>query len=270
MKKIGVLTFSPTGSTNLICKTIAENIKDSKVEILSITLPDSRIALFESPSKIVDKFDHIIVGIPVYAGKVPAFARRFLEKIPGNGINTTAVVVYGNNEFGITLESLVKLLLKNNFNVVSAGAFIAQHTYSGNPLVAVGRPDKDDLEKARKFGKTIGTEKGNLHLNDVPSVPSMFTRMKGEMGVKPKHFMEACIRCGECSATCPVGIIENPSGKYISADGNRFCLGCLACVNTCTHEGRLLSASRMQIMMGKLVMSNASKTRKEPLTISAN
>ncbi len=269
MGKIGVLTFSPTGSTNLICKTIAENIRDATVEMLNITLPDSRTALFKSPSTIVDGFDHILVGVPVYAGKIPAFARGFLETIPGKGKDATAVVVYGNNDFGIALKSLVELLLKNHFTVVSAGAFIGQHTYSGDPPVAVGRPDKQDLEKAKLFGKTLGTGKGILEAKHIPAVPSIFTRMKGEMAIKPSHKVQACIQCGECSLTCPVGIIENPTGEFISPKGSRDCLGCLACVKTCKHGGRILQVSGMKKFMGKMILSKASKNRREPLTIPA-
>ena len=76
-----------------------------------------------------------------------------------------------------------------------------------------------------------------------------------------------CKTIAESITDSNVGIIENPSGKYMSPDGNRFCLGCLACVQTCSHEERVLNASWMQNIMGKMVLTKASKIRREPLTI---
>ena len=146
-ERIGVLYFSPTNTTKKICKAIASGMGAKDPVDLNITNPDFRTKLASNSNVILENIDHIIIGAPVYSGKLPIQVTECLLSLSGNGKKCTAVVVYGNRDYGFALYNMVSILSSNNFNVLAAGAFIGQHTYSDIVPVAIGRPDKSDLEK---------------------------------------------------------------------------------------------------------------------------
>ena len=62
-----LICFSPTGTTKSIVQEIARGISIDNVELLDITRPDARIQpLYASEKEL------LIVGVPVYMGRVPA------------------------------------------------------------------------------------------------------------------------------------------------------------------------------------------------------
>lgn len=70
-KRIGVLYFSPTNTTEIICKTIALGMGAKDPVDLNMTIPDFRAKFISNPNAILDDIDHLIVGAPVYSGKLP-------------------------------------------------------------------------------------------------------------------------------------------------------------------------------------------------------
>lgn len=151
-KRIGILCFSPTNTTKKICNVVALGMGEKDPQIFNMTQPDIRTKIFTEPNMVTAHSDHFIIGAPVYFGKIPAQSIECLRFIHGNGKECTAIVVYGNRDFGIALYQLVEILSHNGFGVIAAGAFIGQHSYSDVVPVAIGRPDKSDIEKAYSFG----------------------------------------------------------------------------------------------------------------------
>jgi len=96
--RIGVLYFSPTNTTRTICKAIALGMGAKDPEDLNMTIPDFRAKLTSNPNAILDNIDHLIIGAPVYSGKLPAQVIDCLKSLSGNEIKCTAVVVYGNRD----------------------------------------------------------------------------------------------------------------------------------------------------------------------------
>ncbi|MEJ2505966.1 MAG: hypothetical protein P8Y81_06865, partial [Ignavibacteriaceae bacterium] len=113
-------------------------------QVLNITLPDVRSRIFTDPNTVTANVDHLSVGAPVYFGKIPVQALECLKVISGKRKECTAIVVYGNRDYGIALYRMVEILSNNGFGVIAAGAFIGQHSYSDVVSVAIGRPDKAD------------------------------------------------------------------------------------------------------------------------------
>ena len=114
-ESIGILYFSPTNTTKKICTAIALGMGAKDPKDLNITIPDFRAKLTSNPNAILDNIDHLIIGAPVYSGKLPIQVIDCLKSISGNEKKCTAVVVYGNRDYGIALYRMVEILSNNNY-----------------------------------------------------------------------------------------------------------------------------------------------------------
>ena len=184
-KRIGILYFSPTNTTKTICNSIALGMGEKDPQNLNITLPAIRSRISTALNTVTTDVDHLIIGAPVYFGKIPAQALECLEVINGSGIECTAIVVYGNRDYGIALYRMVEILSSNGFGVIAAGAFIGQHSYSHVVPVAIGRPDKSDIEKAHSFGVNSLCASKYLSLKDIPMQTDIFSKSDVYMPLKP-------------------------------------------------------------------------------------
>jgi Pyruvate/2-oxoacid:ferredoxin oxidoreductase delta subunit/flavodoxin len=266
-KRIGVLYFSPTNTTKKICKAIASGMGEKYPVDLNITFPDFRAKLTSNPNKFLDTTDHLIIGAPVYSGKLPIQVIKCLKSIIGNGKKCTAVVVYGNRDYGNALYQMVKILTNNNFNVHSAGTFIGQHSYSDIIPVAVGRPDKTDLEKAHKFGSERLKASNYLLLEDIPVQQDIFSMSENYNPIQPAFNSGKCSHCRICSKRCPLNIISHETGNWLNQVAKKQCIGCMACVSSCKDKARIVKANLGMSIIIKCILRKASVQRQEPLTI---
>jgi Pyruvate/2-oxoacid:ferredoxin oxidoreductase delta subunit len=209
----------------------------------------------------------LIVGAPVYTGKLPRQVIQCLEVLNGKGKECTAVVVYGNRDYGIALRHMAKLLTKKGFKVNAAGAFIGQHSYSKLIPVAIGRPDKKDLEFAEKFGTDCLDRSEHLSIKKIPAQIDMISKSKGYMPLNPVFNTERCTNCGTCAAHCPTGIISAETGNYINKKAKKDCVGCMACVFGCENAARTTEAGFFMKALVKFILRKAAVERLEPTTI---
>jgi Pyruvate/2-oxoacid:ferredoxin oxidoreductase delta subunit len=234
---------------------------------LNITIPDFRAKLSSNSDGILDNIDHLIIGSPVYSGKLPIQVVECLKSISGNEKKCTAVVVYGNRDYGIALYQMVEILSNNHFNVLAAGTFIGQHSYSEIIPVAIGRPDKTDLGKAHNFGlESLNTSK-YLLLEDIPVQRDMFSKSENYNPIRPVFKPEKCIHCKICSKRCPMNIISPETGNWINQEAMKQCIGCMACVSSCKDKARFVTANFGMRLVLKYILKKASVQRQEPLTI---
>jgi ferredoxin/flavodoxin len=268
-KQIGILYFSPTGTTKKVCKAIAMGMGTKDFQVFDMTNPKTRASIIDNSKTVFENIDHLIVGAPVYAGKLPIQVLECLGAINGNGKESSAIVVYGNRDYGIALHSMVKLLCEHGFNVTAAGAFIGQHSYSDIVPVAIGRPDGSDLEKARQLGiKSLSTDIC-LSPGNIPVQLDKSSKSEKYPSIKPLYIEAKCIQCGKCAKKCPVGLLSSDTGMYINRQAKKKCIGCMACVNACTEKARVAKVNLFIKLVMKLILGKASKERKEPLTIIA-
>jgi flavodoxin len=83
--KISTLYFSATYTTHRIVGHVAKRISDEVAEYdITNVGPKDEI--------VVPKEDLLIVGVPVYAGRVPALAVERIRKFKGEG--TPAIAIY--------------------------------------------------------------------------------------------------------------------------------------------------------------------------------
>lgn len=248
VNRIYAVYFSPTGTTRTVVTYLAKGIADklkSAVEYWDFTLPEQRGQVPEPG--ISDLF---ILGLPVYAGRLPNLMLKYLFSLRGRGAIAIPVVLFGNRSYGNALIELRDLLEETGFNTLAAAAFVGQHSFSGQ--LAKGRPDAADLALADRFVKTILERIETIQEGDsctpvnVPGrgVPDYggYYQPLGEEGkpvaiLKVKPITTAdCIHCKRCVAVCPLGSIDLDDVSRITG----ICIKCNACIKACpVHAKRL-------------------------------
>ncbi|MBS7525066.1 4Fe-4S binding protein [Fusibacter paucivorans] len=230
--------FSPTERTKTVVREIADRLVRAQPNLFENVVycditpkPRRNSALSFEPS------DYVIFGLPVYAGRVPNVLLSFLETMTGNSAAAVAVVTYGNRHFDDALIELSDLLRRKNFNVIGAGAFIGQHSFS--KTLAAGRPDQQDLLALDAFALDL-LAKGQVPLviesieGSLPVRPYYRPRnAAGEpmpfKGIKPVIDTTACTACGICAARCPMGSLTVEGHASVTG----ACIKCCSCVVHC-------------------------------------
>ena len=105
---------------------------------------------------ILTSGETVVLGAPVYAGRVAPEAVRRLKRIQvaaGASIPAVITVTYGNRDYEDALVEFYDLALSLGLTPFAAGAFIGEHSYSTPAMpIAEGRPDSMDLADASIFG----------------------------------------------------------------------------------------------------------------------
>lgn len=167
------VTFSPTGTTAKIVSAIASGIMDTiKCEsIICDTTYRPAETFVAGPDDIT------VIAAPVYGGKMAPIAKNRLTAIKGPDSPCVLVAVYGNRAFENALNDMADFATSLGFMPVAAGAFIGEHSYSSPATpIAVGRPDADDMETSREFGRNIGGTSWPGRLNGSTRPCSMTAR----------------------------------------------------------------------------------------------
>ncbi len=103
--------------------------------------------------------DLVVVGAPVFGGRIPSILSKRLKSLEGNNTPAVAMVVYGNRAYDDALLELKNILTEQGFKVVAGIVYVAEHSLA--PKVATGRPNANDLKVAREYSEKV-LEKLNL------------------------------------------------------------------------------------------------------------
>ncbi len=245
MKQITLIYFSPTKTTETVLRAITQGlarsleISGSEITAVNFTRPKSR-------STVLAPFDHndiVLLGAPVYAGRVPADAADFFKKLTASNTPAILTVVYGNREYDDALLELKDIASVCGFIPVSGAAFIGEHSFASTDIpIAMNRPDENDLKQAEDFGNNTGNLlKKTKDLKKIAAlkVPGTFPYKEG-MGKGAPDFIkvtDACTNCGICATVCPSKAIDPENGfATIAAD----CILCCACIKACPEQARLM------------------------------
>jgi ferredoxin len=257
-----LLYFSPTQTTGKIVEGIGRGLGVSALSRLDLTGPEAAML----PETVLDDA-LVVLGAPVYAGRLPVEAVRRLRRFRGSGLPAVIVVVYGNRAYEDALLELRDLAVELGFIPVAAGAFVGEHSYCGpDTPIAVGRPDAADLAQARGFGAAVAARLGALpELAAVApiGVPGNFPYKENGLraGVSPAVREEVCAACGQCVAVCPMAAIRlDPSP---ATDKDR-CIRCCACVKVCQTGARVVDDPGMLETARRLAAN--CRERREPET----
>jgi len=261
-KNTSLVYFSPTKTTQTILEEIAKGIGKDDIAVIDITKPEIR-----SQPAPAFKNDLVLIGAPVYGGRLPKDAADYFKTIKASGSLAVLVVVYGNREFGDALLELKNLAVDCGFAPVAGAVFIGEHSFSNDEFkIAHNRPDKDDLEKAFSFGQQIGqllTSSENPEKLPQIEVPGNFPYKDG-MSLASFQFIDVtddCDGCGICITACPKNAIDE-SNHYLTIDEN--CIFCCACIKACPLQARILKQG--PIREKSKALSENCVQRKEPQT----
>lgn len=254
MTKLYEIFFSATGTSRKCVETVASAIGLPTAGVINLA-DRANISFPDFTAQ-----DLVIVATPVYGGRIPAMAAEKLNKINGNGAKAIAMVVYGNRDYDDALLELIDILSAHGFAVISAAAFIAQHSIF--PKVGTSRPDSSDIIKLLDFGrksKEIFDSNSILALNIKGNRPY---KKYGGVPVHPVGNQEACKKCGVCVEQCPTNAID--SSAPWNTDSEK-CISCGRCISVCTQDDRKYKGLKYALI-GSLFKAMFSK-RKEPVIL---
>ncbi|WP_409422304.1 4Fe-4S binding protein [Pseudaeromonas sp. ZJS20] len=253
MDTLSLLYFSPTQTTQRILTAIGEGLAAAHTLAQDLTFAPFTGPL--PPSQL------LLVGVPVYGGRIPEIVYPRLAQLDGQGVPTVAVVLYGNRAYEDALLELADLLRQRGCQLVAAGAFIGEHSYStAEHPTAANRPDESDLAQARAFGRQLAQHRQDGQFG-TPVLPGQFPykERKPSSGLVPQTEMALCLRCLACVEACPTGAI---SADEPGQTDSTLCIGCAACIKACDVAARAYQDPYMLALSARL--SQQCQVRLEP------
>ena len=144
MNELGLVYFSPTGTTRKVIMEAARNI-----DLKSVSY-DLSIHKEKKPAMQFKKNDLVLFGIPVYAGRVPKTFLEYFENLQGDNTPAALIATYGCREYEDALLELKNEVEKRGFKVIGAAAFPTEHSIARK--IGMSRPNKEDLKVIADFG----------------------------------------------------------------------------------------------------------------------
>ena len=243
---ITVICFSPTHTSRTIAEAVAAGMNGTpggtavhagasqQIRTVDLTLDRSDSTI------TVGAGETVVLGAPVYAGRVAPEAVRRLRRIQvaaGASVPAVVTVTYGNRDYEDALVELYDLAVSLGLSPFAAGAFIGEHSYSTLEMpVAEGRPDTLDLADARIFGgecaRKLDSSGAFAPFHIKGKRPYKEVKHSGNQTV-PKT-ADGCPLCGECVRVCPTGAVSIDLNARKVLTDPALCIRCCACVRACT------------------------------------
>ncbi len=243
--------FSGTGKTEDCIKKISKLFGEN-IDYIDVTSKSQRENNFE-----FNKDDIVIVGMPVYAGQIPA-VERITDCIKGEDTPCIIIACYGNRHYDDSLAQMKNLLECRGFKVVGGAAVIIEHTFAES--LGKNRPDENDMVELKVWANNVieKIKKGDISSTDFPGNPN--PESKKSIPVPKTINYEECIKCGTCYKECPVSDIkfdDKPEFK------NENCINCMRCVSVCPKKCISYNCSPLT----KRLVDNFSEPRKLELFV---
>ncbi len=245
--KITTLYFSATYTTKRVVEAVAAGLSN-EVSAYDITNDAS------TDKVAIPANELLVVGIPVYAGRVPAMAVERLRRFRGENTPAVVVAVYGNRHYDDAVLELHDIMTEQGFRTVSAGAFIAQHSIF--PKVGTARPDAEDMVDIKRFAeRTSELLRGDFGDIEIPG--NRPYKVPGGIPIWPTA-SKKCTACGVCARLCPTGAIDPAAPKGVD---KTKCIKCGRCIVVCPAKARRFYGIKYSLAAARF--NSAFKARRE-------
>lgn len=229
--------FSPTGGTKKVGEILAGFLSEH-VEATDMGI--EKAGKESGPETAV-------IAVPVFGGRIPAFASGWLKDYCGSGRRAVTVAVYGNRAYEDALLELNDLVEESGAKVVASAAFVAQHSIL--PEVGAGRPDAQDQAEIREFAEAVLKKLADDEKSEVQVPGNRPYKTAAPMPATPLT-LSSCTGCGNCEKLCPTKAIQIQDGK-VTTDGGK-CMLCMGCVAHCPEQARVLPEPLLETLGQKL------------------
>lgn len=244
---LDIFFFSPTGGTRKVAEAAASSWEGQK-KWIGLGRRDFPFGMS------VPSDDTCIIAVPSFGGRVPAMVATRVASLKGNGAKTMLLAVFGSRGYDDTLIELYDVATKAGFNVIGAGAVVAEHSLARR--IGAGRPDGRDLAEVADFARQATAHSGQGTLNPPGHRPY---RSPGRLGVYPAPNRD-CLSCTMCADICPTQAIQKKRGMPVIEER---CIGCMACVAKCTAQCRRLPAQAQEEIAQNLLRAVPGRARNE-------
>lgn len=232
--KIYTAYFSPTGGTKKAALALTSALADTDgFTEIDLSLPALAQYTFAAD-------DIIVIAVPVFGGRVPAFALQQLTALHGQNTSAIAVAAYGNRAYEDALLELSDSLTSQAFRVIAAAAVLSEHSMLRS--VAAGRPDADDLAQLTDFAKKISAKP----LTEAPAL----TNIPGNRPYKdwqpicPSYLRSAIPVSAVVFARPPAQLRLSPAGSRTQLTPKNVSCACAALLSALSRPAHCLSRLR--------------------------
>ncbi|MHA1235532.1 MAG: EFR1 family ferrodoxin [Promethearchaeota archaeon] len=232
-----IFYFSATGVTETISNHIATILEaeGNAVKLTNIITPESRQSQFD-----FSEFDACMFGFPVFGGRPPTVAEKWMKTLKGRNLKCSMFFTYGARDLEWAHQTTYYLLTQANFQVVLSAEFIGKHSFNvaKGCSLAENRPNQLDFDIATEFTlqsiKRFQTDiKFNIDLSDYTYKRKRIRKTKGPFAIfYPSRSKDDCSMCYLCEKECPVKAFDATSGET----KRKLCIMCMHCVTICPDK----------------------------------
>lgn len=245
--KIVMFYFSGTGNSWWSGKKILEELEKEN-EVMMFSVENSKLKNRNLIEKLLKDVDHVVIGYPVYASRMPEPMNRFVELLPkSNHVVNLSIYCTQATASGDGAIYNKKLFFNKNFLIKQT-----LHLKMGNNLYIphlkisplkgeehLNRLNAKALEKIKVFAENIKNNKKRIvGLNPFGIFLGQIQRAFYHVTISSLSKSlsverDKCIRCNLCVKNCPEGNIK------MNAEGIQFnenCVACMRCYNFCPKE----------------------------------